>query len=213
MSVKLFKNIKGVVLNKTISHPNQKIMVKYELANEAFNFGIHLILWNNDVLLDDNYLYTFKFVTVDKYNGGWQLSLNHFTKFEKKKKISKVNISNSFNHLSQNCDSSVLYSRYDMFYMHSKGYLIGKILDSNKKKENRFQIKICVTLDERQKILFISTFDRSNLFPYISYNENEVDKKMISLIGTEKKFLIAVKKVNEKLFFNVLSIFNFDNKI
>jgi hypothetical protein len=100
-----------------------------------------------------------------------------------------------------------------MFYLHSKGYLIGKILDSNKKKENRFQIKICVTLDERQKILFISTFDRCNLFPYISYNENEVDKKMISLIGTEKKFLISVKKVNEKLFFNVLSIFNFDNKI
>ncbi len=59
-----------------------------------------------------------------------------------------------------------------MFYLHSKGYLIGKILDSNKKKENRFQIKICVTLDERQ---FVSTFDRCNLFPYISNNENEVD--------------------------------------
>jgi hypothetical protein len=62
-----------------------------------------------------------------------------------KKKISKVNISNSFIHLSQNCDNSVLYSRFDMFYMYSKVYLIGKILDSNKKKENRFQIKICVT--------------------------------------------------------------------
>ncbi len=74
-------------------------MVKYELAYEAFNF---------DVVLNDNYLYTFKFVTVDKYNGGWQLSVNHFTKFVKKKKISKVNISNSFIHLSQNCDNLVL---------------------------------------------------------------------------------------------------------
>ncbi len=147
MSVKLFKIVKGV--NRIISHPNQKTMVKYELAYEAFNF---------DAVLNDNYLYTFKFVTVDKYNGGWQLSVNHFTKFEKKKKISKVNISNSFIHLSQNCDNSVLYSRYDMFYMHSNGYLIGKILDSYKKRENRFQIKICVPLDERQKILFISIF-------------------------------------------------------
>jgi hypothetical protein len=87
VSVKLLKNVKGVVLNKTISHPNQKIMVNYELANEAFNFGIHLILWSIDIVLDDNYLYTFKFVTVDKYNGGLQLSFNHFTKFEEKKKI------------------------------------------------------------------------------------------------------------------------------
>jgi hypothetical protein len=89
VSVKLFKNVKGVVLNKTISHPNQKIMVKYELANEAFNFGIHLILWSNDVVLDDNYLYTFKFVAVDKYHGGWQFSFNHFTKYEKKNFKSK----------------------------------------------------------------------------------------------------------------------------
>ena len=212
-SVKLFKTVKGVVLNKTISHPNQKTMVKYELANESFNYGIHLVLWNNDNVLDDTHLYTFKFVTVDKYNGGWQLSFNHFTKFEKQKKISKINISNIFIHLSQNCEKSVLYSRYDMFYMHSKGYLIGKILDSKKKQENRYQIKICVTMDDRQKILFISTFDRSNLFPYIPYNEKDVDKKMISLIGTEKKFLIAVKKVNEKTFFNVLSIFNYLKKI
>ena len=57
-SVKLFKNVKGVILNKTVSYPNNKIMVKYELANEIFNCGIHLILWNNDLLIKDNYLYT-----------------------------------------------------------------------------------------------------------------------------------------------------------
>ena len=63
-------------------------------------------------------------------------------------------------------------------------------------------------MDDRQKILFISTFDRGNLFPYITYSDKEVDKKMLSLIGTEKKFSISVKKVNEKLFFNVVSIYN-----
>jgi hypothetical protein len=89
VSVKLFKNVEGIVLNKTISHPNKKTMVKYESANEAFNFGIHLILWSNDVVLDDNYLYTFKFVAVDKYHGGWQFSFNHFTKYEKKNFKSK----------------------------------------------------------------------------------------------------------------------------
>ena len=68
-------------------------------------------------------------------------------------------------------------------------------------------MKVCSKIDDRQKILFISTFDRSNLFPYIAYTDKEVDKKIISLIGTEKKFSISVKKVNEKLFFNVQSIF------
>ena len=207
-SVKLFKNVKGVILNKTVSYPNNKIMVKYELANEIFNCGIHLILWNNDLLIEDNYLYTFKFVNVDKYNKGLQLSFNHFTKFEKGKKISKINISNNFVHLSQNIEKSVLYSQYEMFYMHSHGFLIGKILDVNKKKEFFFQLKVCSYMDDRQKILFISTFDRGNLFPYITYSDKEVDKKMLSLIGTEKKFSISVKKVNEKLFFNVVSIYN-----
>ena len=37
---------------------NNKTMVKYELANEMFNCCIHLILWNNDLLIEDNYLYT-----------------------------------------------------------------------------------------------------------------------------------------------------------
>ena len=26
--------------------------------------GIHLILWSNDVVLDENYLYTFKYITI-----------------------------------------------------------------------------------------------------------------------------------------------------
>ena len=29
-SVKLFKNVKGVILNKTVAYPNNKTMVKYE---------------------------------------------------------------------------------------------------------------------------------------------------------------------------------------
>ncbi len=94
--------------------------------------------------------------------------------------------------------------------MHSKGYLVCKILDVNKKRENFFQLKVCVNLDDRQKILYISTFDRCNLYPFIAYNDKEVDKKMFSLIGLEKKFSIVVKKVAQKLYFNVEGIFNKD---
>ena len=58
-------------------------MVKYELTNELFNFGIQLILWSSDIILDYSYLYSFKYVTVEKYNNGWQLSFNNYTKFDK----------------------------------------------------------------------------------------------------------------------------------
>jgi hypothetical protein len=186
-SVKLFKNIRAIVLNKTISHPNNKVLVKVELISESYNYGIHLILWSNDVVLDENYLYTFKFITIDKYNNGWQLAFNHFTKHEREKKfnVNKINMENNFIHLTRNIDKLTLYSTYDMFYMHSKGYLVCKILDVNKKRENFFQLKVCVNLDDRQKILYISTFDRCNLYPFIAYNDKEVDKKMFSLIGLE----------------------------
>jgi hypothetical protein len=62
--------------------------------------------------------------------------------------------------------------------MHSKGYLVGKILDVNKRRENFFQLKVCVNLDDRLKILHVSTFDRCNLYFFIAYNDKEVDKKM-----------------------------------
>ena len=65
-------------------------------------------------------------------------------------------------HLTRNIEKLILYSRYDMFYMHSKGYLVGKILDVNKRRENFFQLKVCVNLDDIQKILYISTCDRCN---------------------------------------------------
>jgi hypothetical protein len=51
--------------------------MKYELVNENYNFGIHLILQSNDLLIEDNNLYTFKYMNIDKYNDGWQLSFNH----------------------------------------------------------------------------------------------------------------------------------------
>jgi hypothetical protein len=42
-SVKLFKNIRAIVLNKTILYPNSKVFVKVELISESYNYGIHLI--------------------------------------------------------------------------------------------------------------------------------------------------------------------------
>ena len=63
-------------------------------------------------------------------------------------------------------------------------------------------------MDDKPKILFISTFDRNNLYPYVAHEEKEVDRKMVSLIGTEKKIGVNVKKINDKLYFNVISIFN-----
>ena len=57
-----------------------------------------------------------------------------------------------------------------------------------------------------QKILFLSTFERSNMFPYVPYTVKNVDELMLPLIGKKTKFHISVKKVNEKLLFNVTSI-------
>jgi hypothetical protein len=44
------------------------------------------------------------------------------------------------------------------------------------------------------------------MFPYVPYNVKNVDELMMALIGKKTKFHISVKKVNEKLFFNVTSI-------
>ena len=98
-----------------------KTLVKYELINETFNTGIHLILWSDDVVLDENYLYYFKFVCVEMYNNNSQMSFNTFSKHEKGKKVTKINISNNFKHLSQNNDTTVMISQYEMFHFHSKG--------------------------------------------------------------------------------------------
>ena len=38
-SAKMFKNIRAIDLNKTISHPNNKVLVKVELINESYNYG------------------------------------------------------------------------------------------------------------------------------------------------------------------------------
>jgi hypothetical protein len=203
---KVFTSLQGIVLNKTTSCPNNKIMVKYEIINEVYDTGIHFLVWSNDVILDENTLYVFKYITVDKYNDGWQLSLNPFTALEKIKKITKIKISSSFTHLSRNSSSSFLYSSYDSFYFNSNGNINCKVLIVVKKKESTFQIKVCSTLDDKPKILFLSTFERSNMFPYVPYNVKNVDELMMALIGKKTKFHISVKKVNEKLFFNVTSI-------
>ena len=54
----------------------------------------------------------------------------------------------------------------------------------------------------------MSTFERNNLFPYVLFNETDIDKKMNALISHEKKFLVSTKKVKEKLYFNIISIIN-----
>ena len=66
--LKVFASLKCVVLNKTVSNPNEKTLVKYELINEKFDTGIHLILWTNDISLDNNTLYLFKYVTIVFHN-------------------------------------------------------------------------------------------------------------------------------------------------
>jgi hypothetical protein len=135
---KVFTSLQGIVLNKSTSCPNNKIMVKYEIINEVYDTGIHFLVWSNDVILDENTLYVFKYITVDKYNDGWQLSLNPFTALEKIKKITKIKISSSFTHWSRNSSSSFLYSSYDSFYFNSNGNINCKVLNVVKKKESTF---------------------------------------------------------------------------
>ena len=81
-------------------------------------------------------------------------------------------------------------------------------MDIIKKKDFNFNIKIATTLDGKSKVLFLTTFKRSNLFPYIQYQESikNIDIKIMVLISFEIKISIKVKKVNEKLYLNVTSI-------
>ena len=47
-------------------------MVKSEIINEAYDTGVNFLGKSNDVILDENTLYAFKYITIDKYNDGWQ---------------------------------------------------------------------------------------------------------------------------------------------
>jgi hypothetical protein len=70
-------------------------------------------------------------------------------------------------------------------------------------------LRVSCNLDSTTRLLYLSTFEKSNLQPYVSYNETDPDAEMKALLNIEKNFLVATKKVNEKLYFNIiLSIYN-----
>ena len=123
---KLFKSFKAIVLNKQITYPNNKTLVKYDLTNESFEVGIYLVFWSNDVVLDENHVYTFKFVSVEKYNNNLQLSYNTFSKHEIGKKVANIKLKTNFKHLSLNNESTVIISNYEMFHFNSKGMNLRK---------------------------------------------------------------------------------------
>ena len=75
-------------------------------------------------MLDENYLYTFKFVSVERYNNNnLQLSYNTFSNHEIGKKVDNSKLKTNFKHLSLNNDSTVMISKYEMFHFNSKGMI------------------------------------------------------------------------------------------
>jgi hypothetical protein len=77
-------------------------------------------------VLDENYEYTFKFVSVEKYNNNLQLSYNTFSKHEIGKKVANIKLKTNFKHLSLNNESTVIISNYEMFHFNSKGMNLRK---------------------------------------------------------------------------------------
>jgi hypothetical protein len=69
-------------------------------------------------------------------------------------------------------------------------------------------LRVSCNLDSTTRLLYLSTFEKSNLQPYVSHNETDPDTKMKALLNNEKKFLVATKKIKEKLYFNIISIIN-----
>ena len=63
-----------------------------------------------------------------------------------------------------------------------------------KKKEHQYSFKVLAIMDGKSRMYYMTAFDKSNLFPFISFNEKDVDKKMHTIMGKEKTFSIAVKK-------------------
>jgi len=45
-------------------------------------------------------------------------------------------------------------------------------------------------MDGKSRMYYMTAFDKSNLFPFISFNEKDVDKKMHTIMGKEKTFTI-----------------------
>ena len=56
------------------------------------------------------------------------MSFNNFSKHEKGKNVTKINISNNFKHLSQNNHTNVMISQNEIFHFHSKEIKLLKII-------------------------------------------------------------------------------------
>jgi hypothetical protein len=70
----------------------------------------------------------------------------------------------------------------------------GKVLDCIKKKDFNNQLRVSCNLDSTTRLLYLSTFEKSNLQPYVSYNETDPDAEMKALLNIEKNFLVATKR-------------------
>ena len=192
--VKSFNNIEGIIMNKNISYPNGKQMVKYDLFNDSYDMAINLIAWRSDIVLEENYSYKCQFINIVKYNNGQQLSPNCFSQFEKIKKITKTKFPSTVLHLCKNNIELVLFSSEEMFNQYSNGKIVGGVINCIKKKEHQYSFKVLAIMDGKSRMYYMTAFDKSNLFPFISFNEKDVDKKMHTIMGKEKTFSIAVKK-------------------
>ena len=100
----------------------------------------------------------------------------------------------------------VLFSSEEMFNQYSNGKIVGRVINCIKKKEHQYSFKVLAIMDGKSRMYYMTAFDKSNLFPFISFNEKDVDKKMHTIMGKEKTFTIAVKKTKEKVYYNVQSI-------
>jgi hypothetical protein len=78
-------------------------------------------------VLDENYVYTFKFVSVEMYNNNLQISCNTYSKHEIGKKVANIKLRTNFKHLSLYNESTVMINNYKMFHFNSKGMNLRKV--------------------------------------------------------------------------------------
>ena len=180
--------------------------MKLQLINKEGTVMIDCIIWNHNSQFKIGFSYSFDCLTFEEDISTCRLIFNKFSSFQELKQ-DKITMKQNLINLSIGSDL-VMYSTYESFGQYCDGWVYGRILNITYKTNYCFKVNI--KIDNKDKIYFLTAFDKENLLP--SYSSLATIDTMSKDIGKTKKFIIHVKKKpNQDIemnnyYFNIRSI-------
>ena len=177
-------NITGIVTSVSNVTPNNKYLTKIQLLDNSGEYSIEILIWNQKFEFKQGNEYQFNEIIFEQYDNTCNLIFAQFTTYIEHKMQRPIFISYCHN-LSTNLNI-VKYSTFESFDQYCDGWVHGRILNITNK--TYFCFKVSINIDNRDKIFFFTSFERSSLMPF--FHSNYELSKITTAIGTMKKFVL-----------------------